>query len=1009
MARNTLFCLIFLIVPFSDAAEGFQKRSFYEHVNSALSSDDLEELDSLLNVSRLSEQKGNPVVSQFVFQALDRKALKCLGRLMELCPDGKATKAFLKTAISSSCEQQAGINLCNFWEAASETSNASPFESYMIKGCGRCLAQDLGHRNETTSKDPFSVDDEPNLSQCQNYSNFWADRKESDDVDSSSGSHIWKKLSHEVIYTIYGMIMSWKGNILENKGPRYVRDALENWKSILDGHLSRLCKNSTTVESVSKEVLLAVLYKELEISDPQQSFVHCILEKMQNRTINESCSICSDIEYENTVPEGKGTILSQKKMVQMCGRCLKKTVVSYGHRFVLKSTRQGDTLRLACPINHESTFVSWTCRQDSTWDAHPDLSLCRGNVSLFPAPVGNTSFGALKNLTALIANIHNVELYPADAVMVLEGTEELQRKFQEEDFDMNFNSTERESFFRAVADVAANVLRDPVSFAVDNATRGRMLSSTQDLVTNFFLKFEERMQTNLSFTYKNEEVGVLVKKMPVAHFKEERNRLITHNYSHTTSVLLPEDFYDGYETADNGSQHVLVQGISYRDLHKRHNGYLDLSNVTELTGNVDKKGYVNCHIIDVTIGSGSWKATTDQLIQLNFSHIYHGKGLNLSNVKCVWWNSSANVWSTEGCSLNFTTGDYSVCHCDHLTGLAVTMDIYGIISPSLQAQEELVLHLVSEIGSGASILCLVLTITSYWIVMSVKKNQRLNRSTKSDLTMINLCLCLCLFLCLFLPRVTAETSEELCIAITFFRHYFIMATFTWNALWSLFLFINIIQVLSNITPTTKQILIAGYFLPLFIVVFSLVLSFSLQIYNRKDVCWLAPGFALWSFICTLSLILLVNLIIYGMVVQKMCTRSDPATNKDHSKTVIKLKGSVATFLSLGLTWSVGWLLMLQESPPFYLKLTFNLATSLQGVGIFLFNVLLHDKNMEMLRGFIGNLIQTIRYRHGTSFETQEFGLDEMKSDYKKYKESQSTEELSVSTPMMIRTKGYHRR
>ncbi|XP_066966442.1 adhesion G protein-coupled receptor L3-like [Macrobrachium rosenbergii] len=684
--------------------------------------------------------------------------------------------------------------------------------------------------------------------------------------------------------------------------------------------------------------------------------------------------------------------LTQEKVVQMCGRCLKKTVDVYGHRFVLNSTRQGDIFRSACPVNHKSTFVSWTCRHDSTWDAHPDLSVCRGNTALFPVPAGSTTLGPLENITTLINNIQNVDLYPAEAVTVLEGVAELQRKFQEEDLEKNFDAADRGSFFRSVVDVAANVLREPMSFEVNNAARGRMLSSAQDLLTNSSLRFGERLQPNTAVTYKQEGVHVFVEKRPAAHFREERNRLLLHEYSHTTSILLPEDFYDGYETAENGDQFVLVQKTTYRDLHTRYNR--NLSNIDiDLTGYIDYKSVVNSHVIGVTVGSGKWEATSDQLVHINSSHNYYGESLRLSNIKCVWWDSSGDDWSTEGCSLNWTTAEYSVCHCDHLTSFALIMDIYGYRPPksSSQATEELVLHLISEIGSCVSILCLVLTILSTRIVMLAKKSQRQDRSTKPDLTMIHLCLCLCLFFCLFLPRVTAKTSEELCITITFFRHYFLMATFTWNAVWSVFLFLGIIQVLSKITVTTKQILIAGYFLPLVIVVFSLVLSICLEIYARKDVCWIAPGFALWSFIGAISIILLVNLVIYVKVVRVMWTRSHPTTYNDRAK----LRGSVSIFLGLGLTWSVGWFLMLEESPSFYLKIIFNLLNSLQGVGIFLLNVPLHGKNWKLIKGFIDNWMKTRGYQCWTSLETQDLRLDEINSGYKRYMGSRFTTETSL--------------
>ena len=49
----------------------------------------------------------------------------------------------------------------------------------------------------------------------------------------------------------------------------------------------------------------------------------------------------------------------------------------------------------------------------------------------------------------------------------------------------------------------------------------------------------------------------------------------------------------------------------------------------------------------------------------------------VSEPKCVFWNTSANDWSQEGCELVDHNAQYTRCLCTHLTNFAVIMDVNG--------------------------------------------------------------------------------------------------------------------------------------------------------------------------------------------------------------------------------------------------------------------------------------------------------------------------------------------
>ena len=45
--------------------------------------------------------------------------------------------------------------------------------------------------------------------------------------------------------------------------------------------------------------------------------------------------------------------------------------------------------------------------------------------------------------------------------------------------------------------------------------------------------------------------------------------------------------------------------------------------------------------------------------------------------KCVFWNTTSNDWSEEGCELLDHNPKYTRCFCTHLTNFAVIMDVNG--------------------------------------------------------------------------------------------------------------------------------------------------------------------------------------------------------------------------------------------------------------------------------------------------------------------------------------------
>ena len=138
--------------------------------------------------------------------------------------------------------------------------------------------------------------------------------------------------------------------------------------------------------------------------------------------------------------------------------------------------------------------------------------------------------------------------------------------------------------------------------------------------------------------------------------------------------------------------------------------------------------------------------------------------------ECRWW--SGDGWETSGCAtaLDRRTGEV-LCTCEHMTSFAVffTGDDGGGVSKD----NALALSLVLFIGSGISLLCLLMTAAFFFY-------HRKRRWVEAhQLIIANLALAMSgmhiLFLLAIEPQVVTERTSCHCVAVLL--HYFTLASF----------------------------------------------------------------------------------------------------------------------------------------------------------------------------------------------------------------------------------------
>uniref|UniRef100_A0A8C9PGY6 Adhesion G protein-coupled receptor E2 n=1 Tax=Spermophilus dauricus TaxID=99837 RepID=A0A8C9PGY6_SPEDA len=310
-------------------------------------------------------------------------------------------------------------------------------------------------------------------------------------------------------------------------------------------------------------------------------------------------------------------------------------------------------------------------------------------------------------------------------------------------------------------------------------------------------------------------------------------------------------------------------------------------------------------------------------------------------VLCVFWDHSQNGshWTTAGCRTVSTRGGSTTCHCTHLSSFAVLMVHYHV------QDEDPVLSVITCVGLGVSLLCLVLAALTFLLCRAIQ-----NTSTSLHL---QLSLCLLLAHLLFLTAIDRTQPKVLCAVTAGALHYLYLASFTWMLLEGLFLFLTArnLTVLSSSSRNRlmrKLMFPVGYGVPAAIVAVSA--AARPHLYGTPARCWLRPeqGF-MWGFLGPVCAISSVNMVFFLMtlciVKSKLSSINRDVSTLQNTK-VLTFKAMAHLFI-LGCTWCLGVVQVGSLAP--VMAYLFTIVNSLQGVFIFLVYCLLSQQVQEQYR------------------------------------------------------------
>ncbi|XP_018589733.1 adhesion G protein-coupled receptor L4 isoform X1 [Scleropages formosus] len=305
--------------------------------------------------------------------------------------------------------------------------------------------------------------------------------------------------------------------------------------------------------------------------------------------------------------------------------------------------------------------------------------------------------------------------------------------------------------------------------------------------------------------------------------------------------------------------------------------------------------------------------------------------------KCAFWEYSPPImkgrWATTGCERSHANRSHTTCSCNHLTHFAILMSSgRADLSPHVD-----ILTRITQLGMIISLICLSMCIFTFWFFSEIQ-------STRTTIHK-NLCCSLFMGEFIFLVGIKMSAHKLFCSIVAMLLHYFFLAAFAWMCIEGIHLYLIVAGVIYNKGFLHRNFYIFGYGSPAVVVIISATLGY--KYYGTNKACWLSTeNNFIWSFIGPACLIILVNLLAFGVIIYKVYRHT--AIKKpeiSHYENIRSCaRGALALLFVLGATWTFGILHILHETTATaYLFTIFNVF---QGMFIFIFLCVLSRKIQE---------------------------------------------------------------
>ncbi|XP_034035833.1 adhesion G protein-coupled receptor L4 [Thalassophryne amazonica] len=305
--------------------------------------------------------------------------------------------------------------------------------------------------------------------------------------------------------------------------------------------------------------------------------------------------------------------------------------------------------------------------------------------------------------------------------------------------------------------------------------------------------------------------------------------------------------------------------------------------------------------------------------------------------KCAFWeyetSSLQGRWATHGCKTVHVDNNATTCSCSHLTHFAVLMSS----GRTNLVGHNTVLTRITQLGMIISLICLSMCIFTFWFFSEIQSTR----------TTIHKNLCCSLFMAefIFLVGINMNSHKLFCSVIAGLLHYFFLAAFAWMCIEGIHLYLIVVGVIYNKGFLHRNFYIFGYGSPAVVVAISATLGY--RYYGTDKMCWLSTeNHFIWSFIGPACLIILVNLLAFGVIIFKVyrhtVVKKPELSHYENIRSCAR--GAVALLFVLGATWTFGVLHILHET--YLTAYLFTITNAFQGMFIFIFLCVLSRKIQE---------------------------------------------------------------
>ncbi|XP_048457511.1 adhesion G protein-coupled receptor L4 [Rhincodon typus] len=191
-------------------------------------------------------------------------------------------------------------------------------------------------------------------------------------------------------------------------------------------------------------------------------------------------------------------------------------------------------------------------------------------------------------------------------------------------------------------------------------------------------------------------------------------------------------------------------------------------------------------------------------------------------------------------------------------------------------------------------------------------------------------------------RINDTLHQLVCSIVAGLLHYFFLAAFAWMCIEGIHLYLIVVGVIYNKGFLHRNFYIFGYGSPFVVVGISAILGY--KYYGTDKVCWLSTeNNFIWSFIGPACLIILVNLLAFGVIIYKVFRHTSMLKPEVSCYENIRscARGAMALLFLLGATWTFGVLHIIKGS--MVTAYLFTISNVFQGMFIFVFLCILSKK------------------------------------------------------------------